>query len=173
MQWDSWITRGVSKVDCSLFLVPSQHPNLKAIIIFTILMTTMLQIMTMVLVVKMLIMIYLDASLLKVPHCLNNLKVNIKVAPILENNNRCLILSLQVVKRGKKMGRVNIEYFFSSWIQYISKREINLKKKLLTDERNLILETILNSSCSNQGETLLHALVNLAHKLCPGKMQKF
>ena len=34
---------------------------------------------------------------------------------------------------------------------------------------NLILEPILNSSRSNQCEALLHALVDLPHKLCPEK----
>merc|ERR1719341_103302 len=63
---------GMAKVDCSLFFVPRQHPDL-------------------------------DACLLQIPHSLNN----------------------------------------------------------------LILEPIFNPSRSNQGETLLHALVNLPHKLCP------
>ena len=36
-------------------------------------------------------------------------------------------------------------------------------------KKDLILEAILNPSRSNQGEPLLHALVNLPHKLCPVK----
>ena len=38
--------------------------------------------------------------------------------------------------------------------------------------KNLVLKPILNPRCSNQCETLLHALVDLAHKLRPKEANK-
>ena len=112
----------------------------------------------MMMMMMMIIMLFitkfdhLDASLLQIPHSLNNLKDKMKVPPSWNEN-----LSQNTFFHPRSLGVVDLK----------------MEKLVERNGTDLILEPILNSSRSNQCEALLHALVDLPHKLCPKKKWKF
>ena len=65
----------MAKVDCSFFLVPCQHPDLKVVMIFTISTMIIMQIMTMTMVMVVMTM-KMDSIFTLMPACFRSLTVS-------------------------------------------------------------------------------------------------